>query len=121
MIALWVALAGSLGAVARFVVDGVVRSRWAGAFPWGTVVVNVSGSLLLGIATGLVLFHGAPSEVTLVVGVGFCGGYTTFSTASLESVRLIANRQFTVALAATLGTMLVTTAAAALGLAVTAL
>lgn len=116
-LALWVALAGSLGAVARFVVDGAVRSRLAGGFPWGTFTVNVSGSLLLGVITGLALFRGAPTELEIIVGVGFCGGYTTFSTASLETARLIADGRFTLALAAPLATMIASPIAAALGLA----
>lgn len=86
---LWVALAGSLGAVARFSVDGALRGRVASRVPAGTTVVNLTGSLLLGVLTGLVMFHAAPSALTLVAGTGFCGGYTTFSTASFETVRLL--------------------------------
>jgi CrcB protein len=86
---LWVGLAGSAGALARFVLDGAIRSRVASRVPVGTVTINLTGSLLLGFLTGLVMFHGAPSAVTLVAGTGFCGGYTTFSTASFETVRLV--------------------------------
>ena len=86
---LWVGLAGSAGAVARFLVDGAVRSRTATRVPWGTVIVNVSGSLVAGILVGLVVFHGAPGTVQLVAVAGFFGGYTTFSTASYETVRLV--------------------------------
>jgi CrcB protein len=85
---LYVGLAGSLGAVARFVVDGVVRTRLTGSLPAGTILVNLSGSLTLGVLTGLVLFHGLPGTLTLVAGTGFCGGYTTFSTSTFETVRL---------------------------------
>lgn len=84
-----VGLAGGVGAVARFVVDGAVRARVASRIPVGTVLINLSGSLLLGFLTGLVLYHHAPAELTLVAGTGFCGGYTTFSTASFETVRLL--------------------------------
>ena len=59
MIALWIALAGSFGAVARLVLDGMIRSRRSTEFPWATVVINVTGSLTLGLLTGVVLFHGA--------------------------------------------------------------
>jgi CrcB protein len=84
-----VAGAGAAGAVARFLVDGAVRRRRAGPLPLGTVLINITGSFLLGLLTGLVLYHSAPSTLTLVAGTGFCGGYTTFSTSSFETVRLI--------------------------------
>lgn len=91
---LWVGLAGSAGAVARFVLDGMIRSRRTSEFPWATIIVNVTGSLLLEFIAGLVLFHGAPGSVQTIVGVGFCGGYTTFSTASFETVRLIQRQRY---------------------------
>ena len=87
-------------------------------FPWSTFVINVSGSLLLGVVTGLILFHHDPPDLKLVIGVGFCGGYTTFSTASFESVRLLQRRLYGAAFANVVGTMVVTMAAAAVGLAV---
>jgi hypothetical protein len=74
---LWVGLAGTLGAVARFSVDGAMRSRATTTLPIGTLTINLTGSLLLGILTGLITFHAAPSTLTLVAGTGFCGGYTT--------------------------------------------
>jgi CrcB protein len=117
---LWVSLAGAAGAVARFVVDGAVRHRWAPAFPWATLAVNVSGSALLGLVTGAVLFAGLPDLVRAVVGVGFCGGYTTFSTASFETVRLARQGRASAALANAVGSLLLTVAAAAVGLAAAA-
>lgn len=94
-----VALAGGLGAAARFVVDGEVRRRWSTDFPWATLTINVTGSFLLGVAAGLSVFHGSPDDLRLVVGVGFCGGYTTFSTATLETLRLAQQGQPTRAVA----------------------
>ncbi|MFT4398393.1 fluoride efflux transporter FluC [Gordonia lacunae] len=88
MIAPAVMVAGALGAVTRFVVDGAVRRRWPTITPWGTFAINVSGSALLGVLAGLVVFHGVPHGWQSVVGTGFCGGYTTFSTAAFETVRL---------------------------------
>lgn len=117
----WVALAGSLGAAARFVVDGAVRSRTTGRAPVGTIVINVSGSFLLGVLTGLVLFHHAPSQLTLVAGTGFCGGFTTFSTASFETVRLLQQGELGAA-GTSLGiTVAGAVAAAAAGMALAAL
>lgn len=114
----WVGLAGALGAVARFWVDGALRARFATVIPVGTFAVNLSGSLVLGVLTGLVLFHGAPATLTVVAGSGFCGGYTTFSTASFEVVRLLQRGQRRDALVVG-GTMaLGALGAAALGLSV---
>ncbi len=91
-------LAGSAGAVARFVVDGLIKRRYAGRFPLGTMFINVTGSLLVGFFVGLVAFRGWSEAWTTVAGAGFCGGYTTFSTASYESVRLIHDRCYRLAL-----------------------
>jgi len=115
VIVLWVALAGGVGAVARFVLDGSVRSRVA-SFPVGTMVVNVTGSFVLGVVTGLTLAHVVPEELRLVVGTGFCGGYTTFSTASFETVRLVEQRRVGAALLNGVGTLVVTVCVAGLGL-----
>lgn len=91
-----VALAGGLGAAARFVLDGVVRARMASrtTFPVGTPVINATGSLLLGFVVGLTSAHLLPETLHAVVGAGFLGGYTTFSTASFETVRLLQERRF---------------------------
>ena len=88
---LWlgVAAAGAAGASCRFLVDAVVGQRTSGALPWGTFTVNVSGALLLGFLTGLGLYHAFPSTPKLLLGTGFCGAYTTFSTWSVETVRLL--------------------------------
>ncbi|GGK66979.1 fluoride efflux transporter CrcB [Nocardia camponoti] len=120
MMLLWVALAGSAGAVARFVLDGVIRSRVASPIPWSTITINLTGSLLLGVLAGLVLFHGTPTPIQTVLGVGFCGGYTTFSTASYETVRLIQQQRYRAATVSALGTLALCVAAGAAGLALAA-
>jgi CrcB protein len=82
----------------------------------GTVIVNVSGSFTLGLVSGLVLAHAAPDGLRLVVGTGFLGGYTTFSTASFETVRLVEQRRVDLALLNAAGTLLGTVCVAAAGL-----
>ncbi len=113
-------LAGGVGAVCRFVVDGEIKARVGDRFPWGTLIINVSGSFALGVLTGLALNHGAPSDVRNVLGVGFCGGYTTFSTASFETVRLAHRGSPWLAATYTAASASLALAAAALGLVVTA-
>ncbi len=75
---------GGVGALLRFLVDGAVMARAPGAFPWGTLVVNVTGSFVLGLLAGLQL-HGT---VLLLAGTATLGSYTTFSTWMFETHRL---------------------------------
>lgn len=82
-------VAGGLGAVARFIVDTLVSERNRRPLPLGTLVINVAGSFLLGLLTGWVLHRGGSPDVRAVLGTGFLGGFTTFSTASVELVRLV--------------------------------
>jgi CrcB protein len=118
----WVAFvaAGAAGATSRYVLDGVVTDRAGDTFPWGTFVVNVSGSLLLGFLTGLSLYHGFPTTPRVVLGTGFCGAYTTFSTFSVDTVRLLEDGSFGGAFRNAAGTLLVAAVAAAAGLALAA-
>jgi len=97
IVALLVAGAGGVGAVARFVLDGLIRSRIASIVPAGTLVINISGSLLLGFVTGLVLVGAEPADFRIILGTGFLGGYTTFSTAMIETVRLLQQRRWVAA------------------------
>lgn len=110
------ALAGGIGAACRLLLDGAISSRRRGALPWGTIVINVTGSFLLGLVTGLATATVLPETWQLVVGTGFLGGYTTFSTASFETVRLVQERKHLAAVLTGLGTLVVTTALAGLGL-----
>ena len=89
LLAILVGLAASLGAVARYLVDQAVAQKWESALPWGTWVINVSGSFILGLIAGLSLHHGLNAHVVTVLGTGICGGYTTFSTFNVETIRLV--------------------------------
>ena len=117
IITLLVSMAGGLGAVARLVLDGLIRGRHVLEYPVGTTLINVSGSFLLGLLGGLALRLALPASWHLVLGTGFLGGYTTFSTASVETVRLLQDRRWLAAMANCFGLVVVASAAAAAGLA----
>lgn len=117
MTPLLIAMAGGVGAAARFVVDGIVARHNRLGFPLGTLVVNVTGSLLLGLLTGAIISRGGTSDVELIVGTGMLGGYTTFSTASVEAVRLATgSRALMLAFAHAASMLVLSLAAAGLGL-----
>jgi fluoride exporter len=117
VIVLGVALAGALGAPARYLVERVVSRVHRTQFPWGTFVVNVGGSLALGLLAGAVLAQGFSKDAQTVLGTGFLGAYTTFSTFVYEIVRRAESGHRTVALTYALGSLLAGVAAAAAGLA----
>jgi fluoride exporter len=112
--AIWasVVVIGGIGAVLRFLVDRAVASRIARSFPFGTLVVNLSGALLLGLLSGLALSHTA----ALLAGTAFVGSYTTFSTWMLETQRLAEERQVWPAAANIVSSVVLGIAAATLGL-----
>jgi len=114
-------VAAAVGAPLRYLVDGYIGERVRGVFPWGTLVVNASGSLVFGVLTGLALYHAFPQSPKVILGTGFCGSYTTFSTFSFETVRLVEEGALGQAMRNALGTLVVCAAAAALGLALAAL
>lgn len=115
-----VLIAGAAGAVARYVLDGAVQSRVGGVFPWGTFVINVTGSLVLGVIAGLALYQGLPGAPRAILGTGFCGAYTTFSTFTYESVRLGEEGSRVTALTNVIGSTLAGVLAAGAGLALAA-
>lgn len=92
-----VLVGGAVGAPLRYLTDLLIQSRNTGLFPWGTFVVNVAGSLVLGIAASAVLHAGVPSWVSALVATGFCGALTTFSTFGFETFRLIEDGAWRVA------------------------
>lgn len=85
-----VSVAGGIGSALRYLVDNLVPRGARSPYPWGTTLVNVTGSFVLGVLTGLTV---VPEPWQLIFGTGLIGGYTTFSTASLETVRLLADRR----------------------------
>lgn len=109
----WVGVAalGGLGAVARFLIDSLISARASGDFPSGTLAVNASGSLLLGLLTGLAV----TGNLLVLAGAATLGSYTTFSTWMLESQRLAEDAKAPAAIINVLLSLAVGIAAAALG------
>ena len=118
----WLAflVAAGIGAPARYLVDGFVQDRVGREFPWGTLVVNVGGCLLLGIITGLGIYHGLGTTTQTVLGTGGMGAYTTFSTFTFETVSLIEAGRVDHALRNIAANLFVGLAAAGAGLALAA-
>jgi len=117
MLTLAVAGAAGIGAVLRYLVDQFVQHRTRGEFPRGTLIVNLSGSLLLGLTTGLALHHGLGATAAVIVGTGFAGGYTTLSTWAWETLSLAENGDVLQAAVNVAGSFALGLAAAAAGLA----
>jgi CrcB protein len=110
---LLVIVGGAIGAPARYLTDRLVQSRHDSGFPWGTFTVNVIGSFILGAVLG---WNGS-SAVTALVGTGFCGALTTYSTFGYETVTLASRRAWLYAALNAVGSVTAGIGAAALGLA----
>jgi CrcB protein len=116
-----VALAGGLGAVLRLTVDTAVGARWSRGMQLGTVVVNVSGSFLIGLVAGVAAASLLPGGVVAVLATGLLGGYTTFSAASVEVARLVTTGRGWRAAGYAVGVLASAVLAASLGLGLVAL
>ena len=114
--ALLVCAAGGLGAATRLVFDGLIRAWIRSTYPVATTIINLTGSLLLGLLTGLATGHPLSESWQIIVGTGLLGGYTTFSTASFETVSLLEDRRYLAATLNGLGALILCTCAAAAGL-----
>jgi len=96
---LWVAIGGALGSISRYWINGLVAARVGETFPWGTMAVNVTGSFLIGILGALTAPEGRmdPSSRAFTAQffmIGICGGYTTFSSFSLQTLNLLRDREW---------------------------
>ena len=116
LLALAVGVVAGIGAVCRYVADQVISQRHSGAFPWGTVTINVVGSFVLGLSTGLAAHHGLSVPAATIIGSGFCAGFTTFSTWMWETIALAEARAVASATMNVVASLAVGLAAAALGL-----
>lgn len=106
-----VGLLGGTGAIARFIIDGLVGERVGGEFPWGTLIVNLSGAAILGLLVGAAVSGNA----LVLAGTATIGSYTTLSTWMFETHRLAQDDQLATAAANLLGSLLIGFAAVALG------
>lgn len=113
-----VVVGAGIGGGLRYVVGGWVAERWGTSFPWGTLVVNVSGAFLLGVLLALNVERdiGSP-QLRLLLGIGLLGGYTTFSTLSYESIALVEHGLYLQGAANMFGSGVLGLLAAAAGLA----
>ncbi len=99
-VVLAIAAGGAIGALSRYGLDRAIEVRSASSFPWATFVINVSGCLLVGfLVAAIVDRHEAPDWVRAGLVVGFCGGYTTFSTFAQETLDLAEGHELALALA----------------------
>lgn len=94
---LWIALGGALGTAGRYWISGLVASRFGETFPWGTIIINVTGSFVIGFFATLTgpdgrLLVGTTARQFVMVGI--CGGYTTFSSFSLQTLTLAQNGEW---------------------------
>ena len=97
MTVLWIALGGALGSLARYYLTEAIALVAGNAFPWGTLLVNVSGSFVIGVVAGGGGEHGRWIESAVArqfLMVGVCGGYTTFSAFSLQTLNLLRDREW---------------------------
>lgn len=117
----WVGLGGAIGAMLRYGAGLAALRLWGANFPWGTLAVNISGSLLIGLITGYLLSLGNELQETvrLFVIVGILGGFTTFSAFALDSIILLQKGEYLPAIAYIGGSVLFSIFATALGLMVT--
>lgn len=96
---LWVAIGGALGSVGRFWLNGIISDRIGSTFPWGTLLINIIGSLVIGIIGALAVPEGrldsaSRAFATLFLMIGVCGGFTTFSSFSLQTLHLLREGQW---------------------------
>lgn len=86
---LWIGLGGFVGAIARYLLATWIAGRAGATFPLGTLVINLSGSFILGLLLGVLENHATPPALRMALATGFVGAYTTFSTFTYETIRLV--------------------------------
>lgn len=110
------AVAGGVGAALRLALNGFVHGRVRPNYPVAMSIINVSGSFVLGLATGLTAGHVLSEQWSLLIGVGLVGGFTAFSTTSFQTLRLLQERRLWLALANSFGMIALAVLVAGLGM-----
>ena len=113
IVALITVAAGAVGAMIRYLISRAVPGR--DRFPWAVLVVNVVGSAIGGVVVGLATSGGVSSDIRLILVSGLCGGLTTFSTWSVETIQLVQDGRWRVAAASVIANLVLGSGAAALG------
>ncbi|UIJ36561.1 fluoride efflux transporter CrcB [Allobranchiibius sp. GilTou73] len=113
----WVMIGAIAGAPARYLLDRAIQTRHRRAFPYGTFAVNMTACFLLGLITELVT-RGAPTELQLIAGTGFCATFSTYSTFSVETTQLARRGEPLLALSNAVGSTVIGSIFAMLGVAV---
>jgi CrcB protein len=95
----WVAIGGALGSVGRYWLNGIISTRFGETFPWGTMLINITGSFVIGVIGALANPEGRMDSqsrafATQFLMIGICGGYTTFSSFSLQTLNLLRDREW---------------------------
>ena len=96
---LWVAIGGALGSVGRYWLNGIISNRFGETFPWGTLAINVTGSFVIGVMGAMTIPEGRMDSqsrafATQFIMIGICGGYTTFSSFSFQTLNLLRDREW---------------------------
>jgi len=116
MLGLWIGAGGGIGAVARFALGGWVTTWAYGGFPWATFLINILGSAALGYFSRSLALASAPPHIRAFVTVGLCGGFTTFSTFDLETLSLLHDGDYLLAVLYALGSVTACMAGVHLGI-----
>lgn len=116
----WIAVGGAAGSVLRYAVGGVAQRAGGAAFPLGTLVVNMTGCFLIGVLVQHYMNTQTQPEMRAMLVTGFCGGYTTFSAFSIETVGLIQGGEYQKAALYTVTSLLLSLAATFAGIAAVA-
>ena len=114
----WIGLGSALGGMARYWCSGVIARTFGETFPWGTIIVNASGSLIIGFLATLMSPDGrllVPPDARVFLTIGLCGGYTTFSSFSLQTLHLVRDGEWLWATANVLFSVILCLAAVWLG------
>lgn len=113
-----VALAGGIGAALRFLVDRAVLARTGGTYPWGITIINLTGSFAIGVVAGLAASSLLSAPWASVWAVGLLGGYTTFSTVTVETALMVNRREWAPAVLNAAAQLVAAVVLAAIGMAV---